>query len=525
MPDSDAVLAARAALGAELAALRKQAGHTQHSLAPLIYVSRSTLANVEIGYQHTTKDLWQRADAVLGAGGVLVRGYEEVEAARRDQRQMEAHAAQAAREARVEGQRAVSQTEARALLGRLALGQLGAHAANAASASANQWLPSVTDSVVRRSSPAPVDPPSGNVGAGSLTLPGGPCQVIASTGDVVIVAIDRRIFLAGTGLLIPGAGLELSRHNMHRSLVADPSAADVSEWQEIAWEHSVSYMTVAPGELLGSLQVDLVALGNTVQGPHSDTASRELRKVAALLAAVTAHTVANLGDIRSSRRWWRTAKQAADESGDVQTRLWIRGREVQQALHEPRAVPVILDLVAEAETIRAGLHTPPAALPGLLAGKAQTLARAGQATSAEAALREVRDNFDALPVDTTGDTESLFGWSERAVRFTESYVYANLGDYARADQANAAALALYPATFPRGPVVIELQRALCLVRAGDILPGVEHAHAVMTSLPREQHIRPIADLGHNVLSAVPPAEQGHDSVQTFHAYLTQQEAA
>ncbi len=353
----------------------------------------------------------------------------------------------------------------------------------------------------------------------SLALPDGPYRVIASTGEVVIVAIDRRLFVAGASMAVPLAGMEQTRHTLLGSLAADPADAHADEWRQIAWEYGLSYMSTPSAELLGSLQVDLAALGEALQRQHADPAKRELHKVAALLAAVAARAVANLGDLRSSRRWWRTAKQAADTSGDIQTRLWIRGGEVTEALHEPRSVPAIFDLIAESEAISAGANAPAAALPGLLAGKAQTLAIAGQATQAETALYEAQDNFNRLPAHIVGDTESLFGWSERALRFTEGYVYSHMGDLTRAEQAQTAALALYPSTFPRGPVVIELQRAFCLVRAGDITSGVEHAHAVLTGLPREQYIRPIVDSGRKVLDAVPATERNRDGVQKFRAYL------
>jgi hypothetical protein len=47
------------------------------------------------------------------------------------------------------------------------------------------------------------------------------------------VAIDRRLFLAGGGgLLSPVGALELSRHHVSRSMVADHATAGVSEWQD-----------------------------------------------------------------------------------------------------------------------------------------------------------------------------------------------------------------------------------------------------------------------------------------------------
>jgi hypothetical protein len=364
--------------------------------------------------------------------------------------------------------------------------------------------------------PTPSDLFDGESDRAILTLPGGRHQMSADAGEV-FVAIDRRVFLTGAGVVVPAAGLELSRQDLSRAVTADREMADVADWQYIAADYGHSYLTAPPAALMRGLQVDLSALGDAARRQRTEPARNELRKVAALLAAVTAQTVANLGDVRSSRRWWRTAKQAADESGDLQTRLWIRGKEIVQALYEPRSLTVVLDLVADAEDLVSRPGTPPAALPQLLSGKAQALALTGKAAPAETVLRELRDTVERLPAQTTRDIESLFGWSEHNMYFTESYVYSHLGNYPRAEAAQTAALPFYPATNLRGPASIELQRALCLVRIGDITPGVKHAHTVLTALPREQYNRPMIDLGQKVLAAMPATE--HDSAQTLRAHL------
>lgn len=338
-----------------------------------------------------------------------------------------------------------------------------------------------------------------------------------SDEEVTWMALDRRKFLAGSGLLLPAVALELTRHDVQRFIANDHGMADVSEWQEISWDYGLSYMNTPPAELLRSLQVDLLAIGDALQRQRSEGAKRDLHKVSALLAAFTAQTVANLGDIRSSRRWWRTAKKAATESGDLRAQLWIRGREIMRALYEDRPINTILDLIAEAEAIGAG--APADTLPHLLCGKAQALALAGYPVEAQLALNEVVENFEHLAPQTVRDTDSLYGWSDQNVRFTESYVYSHLGDFARADRAQSAALALYSASDLRSPTQIELQRAFCMVRSGDVDHGLDHAHEVMSRLPRQHYIRPVVDLGYKVFNAVPAIEARRDSVQEFHRHL------
>ncbi|GGM10202.1 helix-turn-helix domain-containing protein [Micromonospora yangpuensis] len=66
------------ALGQQLAAYRKAAGHTQHSLAPRILTGRSTIANTEVGRQHPDRAFWNRCDEVLDTDGALTAGYDRV---------------------------------------------------------------------------------------------------------------------------------------------------------------------------------------------------------------------------------------------------------------------------------------------------------------------------------------------------------------------------------------------------------------------------------------------------------------
>ena len=74
------VRAARMALGAELVGVREAAGYTQTGLAAKIGCGRSTLSASEHGHAMGSRDLWQRLDDALGAGGLLVRRRDEVAA-------------------------------------------------------------------------------------------------------------------------------------------------------------------------------------------------------------------------------------------------------------------------------------------------------------------------------------------------------------------------------------------------------------------------------------------------------------
>ncbi len=345
---------------------------------------------------------------------------------------------------------------------------------------------------------------------------------LSGSGDDEIM--KRRAFLlsmaaAGFGASGPVSVWETIRHELNWTLTGrgERAAADVDEWHEIALEYGQTYASTPPAELLDTLMLDLSGLQLALRRNPADATGRELSRVGALLAAFTAQTVANLGHVRQARRWWRTARRAADQAGDAYSALWIRGREIIRAGYEHRPTTITLQLIDEAEAQLD--HAPAEVAPRVLAGKAQTMALLGRRSDAERTLEHVRDRFSSLPTATASPSGSLFSWGEECLHFTESFVYSRLGDVNQADRARRAALPLYMPSDVRQPAQLELHRAMCLVRSGDVNEGARHAQAVIATLPAAHRIRPIVDLGRTVLGAIPPAQRDRPNIQEYRDWL------
>ena len=155
-------------------------------------------------------------------------------------------------------------------------------------------------------------------------------QVAGLSAEAVISMIDRRLLLAG-GLAVPGAGVEATRQGLARV----PGRRRVGHGRGVARRRPGALRTAAgvpPAEAFVRLSADLAALGEAFGRERGEPARRELRKAGALLAEMMAVTVASLGDLTACRRWERTARQAADASGDLHTRLFIRGQEILHGL-------------------------------------------------------------------------------------------------------------------------------------------------------------------------------------------------
>ena len=100
MSDSGNIAAMQRELGRQLAALRREAGLTQHSLAALAGFSRTTVSLAEIGRQSQAREFWVACDQALDTGGALATGAEQIDAVRDAEQRAAALAAQEAREAR-----------------------------------------------------------------------------------------------------------------------------------------------------------------------------------------------------------------------------------------------------------------------------------------------------------------------------------------------------------------------------------------------------------------------------------------
>jgi DNA-binding XRE family transcriptional regulator len=100
MDESQNIPAMQKELGRQLAALRREAGLTQHGLAALAGFSRSAVSLAEIGRQCQAREFWQACDKALDTGGVLTDGADQIGAVREAEQRAAALAAHEARQAR-----------------------------------------------------------------------------------------------------------------------------------------------------------------------------------------------------------------------------------------------------------------------------------------------------------------------------------------------------------------------------------------------------------------------------------------
>ena len=322
--------------------------------------------------------------------------------------------------------------------------------------------------------------------------------------------------IAVLGLAAPLAGAEAVRQGLAAAVAGEGHAAHVDEWEEIVHEYARSYYVTPTDRLLRDLTADLSVL-HVRLGGMDGALQRSLARPAGQLAVMCALAWRNAGESRQAGRWWRTACQLADRSGDIEVRTWVRGKEVMSGLYAEWPVPVILDRAAEAASIAGSLAS--AGNAELYSGLAQTFAVAGRGDEALAALERVTDLAEKLPTRVVTDEGSVLGWPEVRLRHTESYVHTWLGDTRRAYAAQEAALQIYPESLARERAKLDLHRVACMIQDGDVGGGLAYAGRVLDSLPAQHHTESVYAIGRAAMRVLPLQERGRPEAAELRARL------
>jgi transcriptional regulator with XRE-family HTH domain len=470
VPDPGGIDAARRALGRRLAAQRKTVGYTQLELADQLGYSRSTIANVESGRQQVPHRFWQRCDPLLGAGGELVSAAEDLEALRLEHERRVSAEANAAREAKAAVFRAAHQAALQSAADFELLEQGGEpndHSARAI--------------------------PGHNLDGRSRLHP-------AEEDDVERRTLLQLLSMLGVGTAIPIDAIEHLRGDIEAFIEPNNDLA-LEDWERIAWEYGYTVVRQAPGHVVADLAVDLHELRRLFRRSTDPRVRAGLLGVSAQLSAWMADELHSLGMLGPAWRWWRTARTAADQSGDRDLRVWVRAREAFNAFHSVRPATSVLALADEAVHIAAG--TPSLGLVEAHKNRAYAFMRQGDETKARVALDDMRRAFEGLPGDVASDVHSLWGWPERIMYMVDSHIYTAFGA-PEAASAQERALALYPPQWRTDVTRIKLLQSITLIRDGDIGDGLQHAGTAMMAIRQGIHgHQSVLWAGRQVLDALP----------------------
>ena len=244
---------------------------------------------------------------------------------------------------------------------------------------------------------------------------------------------------------------------------------NADQWQSTTWEYAQKIWVAPPGALIGDLASDVMALGAALKREGRPQVRRELLRAGSEICTYMAQEFGDLGDPRQARRCFWRATRAADLSGDRALATWVRTYHAKRMIWENRPPEAIAHLVDN--TIDSAGRKPDIGLLRAWRAKAEFLADRGDAAGAETALNTLRDGFTTL----TTDEISARGWPEGHLRFTEAFVYSQLGSVRHAHTAIDTALRLVPVQRAGGRANLKLMRALTLVHEREVNEGLEYA--------------------------------------------------
>jgi tetratricopeptide (TPR) repeat protein len=340
---------------------------------------------------------------------------------------------------------------------------------------------------------------SGDIRPAGLPGPDGRCAVPepAPPAEAAWVADDDDVLRRALLQLIAGAPVSLDcqffgavdrvRRRMDDALFrGSVSATMLDQWEETAAGYGTQYMTVPPLRLLCDVLLDFGDVRRMCEQRQPIEFAERLCRLAAQLAALTGMTMIDIGDQRMARSFFRTARIAADETGDRALRAWVAVREALIPLYygDPREAISLArtgaDLAGRSQCV-AGVMAPVAEARAL--GRLAAQGKSGMLARARASLDRAADGLDALPAGQRADT--AFGYTERQFLFHKGDALVSLGDPAGAEAAFGTSLRLYSPTEFLDRSLVRLGQARCKLEADEPEEALRVSRDTLLDLPRE----------------------------------------
>jgi tetratricopeptide (TPR) repeat protein len=268
------------------------------------------------------------------------------------------------------------------------------------------------------------------------------------------------------------------------SATVSPTMLD--QWEETTLGYGQQYQATPSLRMLCDVLLDFSEVRRMCDQRQPIELQERLCRVAARLAGLSGRIMNNLGDHRLARSFFRTARTAADETGDRALRAWVTVREAmvpmyygdpREALHLARKAQ---DLAGRAPSV-AGAMAP--AVEARALGQLALRGRADAAPSARRALVRSRAVWDQLSKYDTADI--AFGFAERQLAFYEGDTYTSLGDHQHAEEVLSHAQTLYSAHERVDRTLVRLDRALCRFQAGNPDEALACGQEAIIDLPEE----------------------------------------
>ncbi|MDN3357471.1 XRE family transcriptional regulator [Actinomadura sp. DC4] len=312
--------------------------------------------------------------------------------------------------------------------------------------------------------------------------------------------------LAGAGVALDGqilGAVDGVRRRMDDTLVtASVSPTMLDQWEETALGYGKQYTSTPPLRLLCDVLLDFSEVRRMCEQRQPIELQERLCRLAAQLSGLAGAIMINLGDHRLSRSFFRTARTAADETGDRGLRSWVSVREALVPMYygDPRES---LHLARRAQDLAGRTPSAAAAMAPIVEARALGMlvkrGRTDAASSAKRAIARGQAVFSQLSKDHVADT--AFGYTERQLAFHIGDTLTNMGDHTHADESLRRALTLYPPSSELDRTLISLDRSWCRLQKGAPDEALDTARQTVLALSPGQFTDIIAQRARQLIGA------------------------
>ncbi|WP_327687329.1 helix-turn-helix domain-containing protein [Streptomyces sp. NBC_00467] len=299
--------------------------------------------------------------------------------------------------------------------------------------------------------------------------------------------VNRREFLTDVAgaAIAPAVASDLLTVGFSARLRGGPS---VDAWEDKLATYGTEYMSLGAADIQRRVSGELVLVQQQLDNAR-------LWSVASRLMTLYAKTFPG-SDGSKAVHWYRMAAQSADESGEIDARVWVRGRAAIALGYEGASLGVVDVLADQAMAIS---DKPSLGLLNAVMGKAHAAALRGDRATAFRLTDDGRRIFDAAGSHEQTSDYAVPWWRMNVFL---SLLLARLGDEKGAVAAQEQAAKELPASLPRFATHLEMHRGLMLSRSGDQTAGTAYAQSAMDALPPEKHSLTLRMLM-NEISATP----------------------
>lgn len=327
--------------------------------------------------------------------------------------------------------------------------------------------------------------------------------------------------LGGGGVALDGpllGAVDRLRRRMDDTLVsATVSPTMLDEWEEATTGYGRRYMSVPPLWLLLEAMLDFSDVRRHAQRRQAIELQERLCRVTAQLGGLVGILMIDLGDRRMAQSFFRTARVAADETGDRALRAWVVVREAVVPLYYGDPAKAV-ELARRSQGLAGGTRCAASAMAPALEARARArLGHRDTTRDARQALQRAESALSRLPADEQADT--AFGYTEHQLRFHQGNVLTHLGAAADAVRTQDEALRLYPESVTLDRTLIGFDRASCHLQRGEVERALELGRDLVDTMPSGHRTDIVLNRARDLCGEVPRSCSGLAVLREFREAL------